>query len=84
MKRILSVFLIFVFCFCSCPILVFAQNEAKQYQYTDDEKEAIYTKYKANEYLFDVLCDYITAFGYRNMVNEIEKDTVLQWSLDNG
>ena len=84
MKRILSIFLIFVFCFCSCPILVFAQDEAKQYQYTDDEKEAIYTKYKANEYLFDVLCDYITAFGYRNMVNEIKKDTVLQGSLDNG
>lgn len=80
MKKIISLLLAFVICLSGFPLFAFAQDEPMEY--TDAEKERIYSTYIDNEYMLDIIfCD-DSAVGYWNMVNKTEENGFIKWALD--
>lgn len=80
MKKLISILLVLILCVGAFPLPVFSQEI--DYQYTNNEKESIYLKYIDNEHMLDTLFCNDEAVGYWNMINNIEKNKALKWSLD--
>ena len=80
MKKIVSLLLAFIVCISSFPLLAFAQDVPSEY--TDTEKETIYSRYTYNENMLDAIFGDDTAVGYWNMVNDTEENGFLKWLID--
>lgn len=80
MKKIVSMLLAFIVCISSFPLLAFAQDVPGEY--TDTEKETIYSRYTYNENMLDAIFGDDTAVGYWNMVNDTEENGSLKWLID--
>ena len=80
MKKIISMLLTFALCLSVLSFSAFAQNIVNDY--TDDEKESIYLKYTNNEHMLDALFNSDKAIGYWSMVNDIEDNGFLKWTID--
>lgn len=80
MKKIVSLLLVFTICIASFPLLAFAQDIPGEY--TDTEKETIYSRYTYNENMLDAIFGDDTAVGYWNMVNDTEENGFLKWLID--
>lgn len=80
MKKIVSLLLVFTICIASFPLLAFAQDVPDEY--TDTEKETIYSRYTYNENMLDAIFGDDTAVGYWNMVNDTEENGFLKWLID--
>ena len=80
MKKIVSLLLAFIVCISSFPLLAFAQDVPDEY--TDTEKETIYSRYTYNENMLDAIFGDDTAVGYWNMVNDTEENGFLKWLID--
>ena len=80
MKKIVSLLLAFIVCISSFPLLAFAQDVPGEY--TDTEKETIYSRYTYNENMLDAIFGDDTAVGYWKMVNDTEEDGFLKWLID--
>lgn len=80
MKKIISIFLAVIMCFSNFSPMVFAKENISEYNAEDTE--AIYKKYVYNEEMFEVLFNTDKTVYYWRMVNNIEKDATLKWSID--
>ena len=80
MKKIVSLLLVFIICISSFPFLAFAQGVPGEY--TDMQKETIYSRYTYNENMLDAIFGDDTAVGYWNMVNDTEENGFLKWLID--
>ena len=80
MKKTVSLLLVFIICISSFPLLAFAQDVPGEY--TDTEKETIYSRYTYNENMLDAIFGDDTAVGYWNMVNDTEENGFLKWLID--
>lgn len=80
MKKRVSLLLVFIICISSFPFLAFAQGVPGEY--TDMQKETIYSRYTYNENMLDAIFGDDTAVGYWNMVNDTEENGFLKCLID--
>ena len=78
MKKIISVFLVFILLFFYPCSAASAQNIS----YTNEEKRLIYLKYKEQERMLDGIFNNDNAVGYWNLIHNIEKEKMLKSSID--
>lgn len=80
MKKIISIFLVVIMCFSNHSHIALAKENVSEYNAEDTE--AIYKKYVYNEEMFEVLFNTDKTVYYWRMINNIEKDATLKWSID--
>lgn len=80
MKKIISIFLAVIMCFSNHSHITLAKENVSEYNAEDTE--AIYKKYVYNEEMFEVLFNTDKTVYYWRMINNIEKDHTLKWSID--
>lgn len=80
MKKIVSIFLVFIVCFLLLPCSAFANGIPREY--TDDEKKLIYAKYKDNEPILEACFNSDTTIAYWKFIHQMEEKKLVAWSLD--
>ena len=79
-KRIIGVLTVLILCLNSFSFIVFAQDG--RVEYSDFEKESIRLDFAEQEPALNSLFCSVSAVGYWNMVNRIEENTAVKWSID--
>ena len=80
MKKIVSFLLIFLLCISNFSFLAIAQNTTSEY--SDAEKEFIYSRYTNNENLLESIFGNDTDVGYWRLSNETKEKGFFKWLLD--
>lgn len=80
LKKIICIFMFIVMCLSNLSSIVWAKENTSEYY--EEDKESIYKKYMYNEEMLEALFNSDKAVYYWKMVNNIEKNDTLKWSLD--